>query len=121
MRGRFEFAMMPADGGCILPHTDLPEKVISLVLPVIRDGEWNPAFGGGTAVVRPKDLSRNFNYVDRYMGFDEVETLSTFPFEPNQCVVFIKTFNSWHAVHPMRGVGSKAMRKTLTVRIVRNN
>jgi len=27
--------------------------VISLVLPVIREGEWNPEFGGGTAVGAP--------------------------------------------------------------------
>jgi hypothetical protein len=53
------------------------------------------------------------------MSFDEVETLATLPFEPNQCVVFVKTFNSWHAVEPMRGTGSGAMRKTLTVVIVR--
>ena len=81
---RFEFPMMPADGGCIVPHTDTTTKVISLVLPILRVGEWNPDHGGGTAIVRPRDITRSFNYVNRYMGFDEVETLATLPFEPNQ-------------------------------------
>ena len=35
----------------------------------------------------------------------------------NQCVVFVKTFNSLHSVPPMRGKGSKAMRRTLTINI----
>ena len=36
---------------------------------------------------------------------------------PNQCVIFVKTFNSWHAVYPMTGHGSQALRKTLTINI----
>jgi hypothetical protein len=46
-----------------------------------------------------------------------MEVLETFPFEPNQAVVFVKTFNSWHSVRPMTGRGSPAMRKTLTINI----
>jgi hypothetical protein len=120
LRARFEFSMMPADGGHIVPHTDTTAKVISLVLPVFRAGEWDPAHGGGTAVVRPRDVTKSFNHVNRYMAFEDVETVATLPFEPNQCVVFVKTFNSWHAVHPMRGQGSAAMRQTLTIAIVRD-
>ena len=29
-----------------------------------------------------------------------MEVLDTFAFEPNQCVSFIKTFNSHHSVRP---------------------
>jgi hypothetical protein len=46
-----------------------------------------------------------------------MEVLDTFPFTPNQAVVFIKTFNSWHSVRPMVGADSTAMRKTLTINI----
>jgi len=55
--------------------------------------------------------------MNRQAGFEEMEVLDTFPFTPNQAVLFIKTFNSWHSVRPMRGNGSKAMRKTLTINI----
>ena len=46
-----------------------------------------------------------------------MEQIDVFEFEPNQCVVFVKTFNSWHCVRPMQGNGSQAMRRTLTINI----
>ena len=45
------------------------------------------------------------------------EALDCYEFTPNQVVVFVKTFNSWHCVRPMTGHGSPAMRKTLTINI----
>ncbi|HEY6231810.1 MAG TPA: 2OG-Fe(II) oxygenase [Pyrinomonadaceae bacterium] len=114
---RFEFSMLPADGGCIKPHTDAPQKIVTLVVAMLEAAEWNEAFGGGTEVMKPKDISRNYNRVNHQLEFDEVETLRTFEYQPNQCVVFIKTFNSLHGVRPMRGQGTKLMRKTLTINI----
>jgi hypothetical protein len=120
LSARFEFSMMPAKGGCIRPHTDASQKIITLVLSMMAPGEWNPAWGGGTDVLRPKDTKRNYNQINRYMEFDEVEVLQTFPFEPNQCVTFIKTFNSWHSVSPMTGADG-VMRRTLTLNIEKLN
>lgn len=117
LSARFEFSMLPADGGSVIPHTDSPGKVITLVVSMIRDGEWDPAFGGGTDVNRPKDPRLYYNELNRQAEFDEMEVLETFPFDPNQAVVFVKTFNSWHSVRPMTGRGSPAMRKTLTINI----
>ncbi len=114
---RFEFSMMGADGGHIMPHTDLPEKLITLVFSMVQPGEWNDAWGGGTDVVLPRDRSRIYNHMNRYMTFDDVDVLKTWAFGPNQCLVFVKTFNSWHSVSPMRGTGIDAMRKTLTINI----
>jgi hypothetical protein len=114
---RFEFSMLPADGGCVKPHTDAPGKIITLVLSMVREGEWDHSFGGGTDVLRPKDMTKNYNHLNKQLEFDEVEVLKTFPFNPNQCVIFIKTFNSLHSVFPMTGAGSKAMRKTITLNI----
>lgn len=116
---RFEFSMLPADGGFIKPHTDSPQKIITLVVGILNDGEWNPAFGGGTEVLRPKDSTDNFNYKNRYLEFDDVETLDKFEYTPNNCTIFIKTFNSLHAVRPMLARGSDLMRKTLTINIER--
>lgn len=117
LQTRFEFSVLPADQGNIRPHTDAPNKLITLVISCISEGEWNPEHGGGTVVLRPKDAAENYNHKNRYLDFDATETLKTFPFFPNQCVIFVKTFNSLHAVHPMTGIGSKAMRKTLTINL----
>jgi hypothetical protein len=117
IKTRFEFSMLPADGGHIRPHTDSANKIITLVVSCMKEGEWNPAFGGGTTVLKPKDVKKTFNHVNKYLEFDETDELKSFPFTPNQCVIFVKTFNSLHAVSPMTGTGSALMRKTLTINI----
>ena len=50
-------------------------------------------------------------------NFKDMDVLDTYEFTPNQAVMFVKTFNSWHSVRPMTGQGSEAMRKTLTINI----
>jgi hypothetical protein len=117
LRARFEFSMLSADGGCVTPHTDNAAKYITLVISMAKPGEWNPEFGGGTDVNKPKDITKIFNRLNDKLEFDEVDVLHTFPFEPNQAVIFIKTFNSWHSVRPMTGHGSPLMRRTLTINI----
>jgi hypothetical protein len=117
LRSRFEFSMLPSGGGHVLPHTDVPSKIITLVVSIVRPGEWDPAYGGGTDVNRPKDPKLTFNLLNRRAEFEEMEVLHTFDFQPNQAILFIKTFNSWHSVRPMTGNGSKLMRRTLTINI----
>jgi hypothetical protein len=117
LSARFEFSMLPADGGYIKPHTDAPAKIITLVISIIEPGGWDASFGGGTEILKPRDVTRTYNYMNRQFEFEQMETLDTLPFEPNQAVIFVKTFNSWHAVHPIRGAGSSIMRKTITINI----
>ena len=117
LTARLEFSALPADGGKLLPHTDTAKKVITLVLSMVGKGEWIPAFGGGTEVLRPKDITKNYNFLNKQLSFDEVETLKVFEFRPNQAVIFVKTFNSLHGVRPMTGHGSDLMRRTLTINI----
>ncbi|MGD2076320.1 MAG: hypothetical protein PVI91_14170 [Gammaproteobacteria bacterium] len=117
LRARFEFSMLPADGGHILPHTDAPSKIVTLIISMLDEGEWDAAFGGGTDVNRVKDSGHSFNWLNAQGRFEDMEVLDTFPFTPNQAVVFVKTFNSWHSVRPMQGAGSAAMRRTLTINI----
>lgn len=116
---RFEFSALPADGGSIKPHTDNANKLITLVLSMVEEGDWDPRWGGGTAILRPIDPRRNFNFVNRQMEFAECAVLRTFEFVPNQCVLFVKTFNSHHAVLPMTGAGTDVLRRTLTINIER--
>lgn len=115
---RFEFSVLPGDGGNILPHTDAPQKIVTLVISMLRDDEWREEWGGGTEVLRPRDPRVAFNKMNRYLGFDEVEKVRCLPFQPNQCVVFVKTFNSLHAVSPLGG-GADVLRRTLTINIER--
>lgn len=117
LSARFEFSMLPVDGGSIRPHTDAPQKIITVVLSIIDEDEWPTDVGGGTQIVWPKDETKSFNAKNAYLGFDEVDVLDEYPFDPNQALLFVKTFNSWHTVMPMRGKGRSEMRKTLTINI----
>jgi hypothetical protein len=117
LSSRFEFSMLPADGGSVTPHTDNPDKIVTMVVSMARPGEWDPAFGGGTEVNRHKNPELSFNRVNGKADYEDMERLEVFAFEPNQCVLFVKTFNSWHCVRPMQGQGSSAMRRTLTINI----
>lgn len=117
LKARFEFSALPADGGQLHPHTDSPGKVVIIVLSMVRPGEWDPAYGGGTEVLRPKDSTRNFNHVNTYLDFDQTEVIESIPFVPNRALIFIKSFNSWHSCGPIAAKGSKLWRKSLTINI----
>ena len=117
LRTRFEFSALPVDGGCILPHTDNPSKIVIMVLAMVKEGEWDPSLGGGTEVDRAKDHRYAYNWLNNQLPFEEVETLNTFEFGSNQCVIFVRTFNSLHCVRPLRGEGSNALRRSLTINI----
>ena len=109
---RFEFSSLPADGGGIEAHTDIPSKVLTLIIPIVSPGDWNERWGGGTDMLRPLDPWRR--YVDYGEPRKNFETVQTYAYAPNQAVIFIKTFNSWHAVGPILGPPER-WRRTLTV------
>ena len=99
-----------------IPHTDAVNKLITLVVYMPRPGEWDARYGGGTSILRACDPRRNFNQLNVQLPFDEVECLHTYPYLANTCVLFIKTFNSYHAVYPMCGP-AHLMRRSLTINI----
>lgn len=117
LSGRLEFSILPGTGGYHYPHTDQPRKVISLVLSMAQEGEWDPAWGGGTAICRPKDPRNYVNQFNRYLSLDEVDITHTYPFVPNGCVIFVKTFNSWHVVEPVHAGSPDVLRKSLTINV----
>ena len=117
LRARFEFSAMPPEGGNIRPHTDAPSKLITLVLSILKEGEWNPAWKGGTDVLKPKDIRKSYNFYNNYFDFEECETLRTIDYVPNQCILFLKTFNSLHCVAPIQNKGGDVYRKTITINI----
>jgi hypothetical protein len=117
LRSRFEFSVLKADGGEVAPHTDTPKKIITLVLAMIENGEWEPRLGGNLDINRPTDPAYAFNWKNRVVPWDKIEVIDTIPFIPNQCILFVKTFNSLHSVRKMTEAGSKALRKTVTINI----
>jgi hypothetical protein len=119
LNARFEFSAMGGDGGHIRPHTDMPRKMITFVFSIVGPNEWDSKWGGSTDVVWPKDIKTVYNEDNHYSEFDQVNTLKKFNFVPNQAVVFIKTWNSWHAVEPIKAPSPNNVRRTLTVNIER--
>ena len=118
LSARFEFSVVHGEGGCLKPHTDTPNKLITLVISMVDENEWPLEYGGGTDVNRALDVKNTYNHANRSLEFSDVEILHTYPFEPNQCVIFVKTFNSLHSVRPIHAPPD-ALRKSLTINIER--
>lgn len=117
LKARFEFSMLPADGGCLRPHTDLPSKLVTLVVSMLpKMDDWDRVWGGGTDVLKPKPGSPPLD--DYRADLDAFDVVETYAYVPNQCVVFVKTADSWHSVGPLGGPEG-ALRKTLTINIER--
>ncbi len=120
LRSRFEFSVLKADGGEVAPHTDAERKVITIVLSMIGPDDWREEIGGGLDVNRAIDPRYAYNWKNRVIPWESIEVLETVPFVPNQCMVFVKTFNSLHSVQRMTETGSDLLRKTITIVIERD-
>jgi hypothetical protein len=121
LTSRFEFSVLRADGGEVTPHTDAPRKIITIVLAMIREGEWDPAWGGALDMNRTRDPRYAFNWHNRAVPWEAVEIVDTVPFLPNQALIFVKTHNSLHSVRRMTQTGSPALRKSVTIVIERDD
>jgi hypothetical protein len=115
---RVEFSAVAAKGGYLKPHTDHPKKIITLVFGMALPGEWRDELGGATDVLVPKNPRDNFNHVNRQLEFEDTELFKRYPYGPNQCLAFVKTFNSLHSVQPTMGASVNPIRKTVTVNII---
>ena len=113
---RFEFAAMPANGGMIAPHTDISSKAVTLIFSMCRPGEWQQAWGGGTDVLKP--IVPNVQLESYKAPLAAFEKVCSYDYTSNQCVIFIKTDNSWHSVGPMVGP-TGPLRRTITLNIER--
>jgi hypothetical protein len=111
--------ILPADGGYLLPHTDAEPKAANIAVSMAGPGEWDSALGGSTDLVWPTDPRNVFSLGARRLAFDEVRVLERVAYTPNQAVIVVKTYNSWHSVGPMHCAGSRALRKTLNFNILR--
>jgi hypothetical protein len=115
---RFEFSMLPADGGMVIPHTDSPSKVVTMVLPMVAEGEWDGSLGGNTDINVPTVDRLRYNAKNGKGDFDEMAIAESLAFEANRALVFVRTYNSWHSVRPMTARESSAFRRTVTVTLL---
>ena len=118
LAGSWEFQMIPANGGYLLPHTDAPSKIVTMTLSMVREGEWDTAHGGGLDLNHPKSEALAFNQLNVQADFKDMDVLDTFEYLPNTGIVFIKTFNSWHSVRPIQGPENGPMRRNLVINIM---
>lgn len=110
---RFEFSSLPANGGYLAPHRDTPQKLITLVVPILDPAEpWDPVWGGGTALLRPKTEGLR----DYQASWDAFDVVADVPYVANQALVFIRNEHSWHGVKPLTGPAGRE-RRSLTVNI----
>ena len=114
---RFEFVALSGEGGAVLPHTDAPSKLVTIVLSMTQDGQWDASYGGGLDVNVKKNPTKSYGNLNPKIEFDEVDTIRTFEYVPNQEVVFVKTHNSWHSVRPLAGPPD-AFRRTVGINIM---
>ncbi len=82
---------------------------------MIGEYEWPVEAGGGLDMNRVTDSRYAYNWKNRIVPWESVEVVETIPFVPNQCIIFVKTFNSLHSVRRMTQTGSDLLRKTITV------
>ena len=72
--------MMSADEGHILPHTDSAHKLVTIVIPILKEDEWNKNWGGDTSILEPIDEKMNFNMINKYLKFNEVKVINEMEF-----------------------------------------
>ncbi len=109
-----ELSSIPVKNGMIKPHTDSQHKFASIVIPIVGK-DWIDNCNGGTNLLKPKNKNQTFNFINNTMNFDEVELVKSIPFDRNQFLIFLKTFNSLHSVGPMTGQDESKYRNSLTL------
>jgi len=100
VRTTFQFSMLPRDAA-VVPHSDAPRKLVSLLL-YFRDRDWQDAWGGGTEFYVPLDpeRARRWGPTDR-IPFDEFKPIGTTPFSGNRLAGFVRSADSYHGVPPL--------------------
>ncbi len=110
----FEFSMISTDGGFIKPHTDGADKLVSFVIPIVKNNDFENIPNSGTDILRPIQDKYKYNFLNETVPFEATEVVRKIPFNKNQIFLFIKTHNSLHSVGPMVNPAEKSlMRKSI--------
>ena len=82
--------MMSANEGHILPHTDSSHKLVTIVIPILKENEWDKNWGGNTSILEPIDEKMNFNQTNKYLKFNQVKTINEMAFQKTQAQFLLK-------------------------------
>ena len=83
---------------CLEPHTDLPSKVVVLLMYLPEQGDVEQL---GTSVYRPLDPDFTDDGSGGLHPFKKFELVTTAPFRPNSAFGFLKNDRSFHGVEPI--------------------
>ncbi len=111
IRTTFQFSLLPKDAA-IVPHTDAPRKMVSLLL-YFRDPDWKDSFGGNTEYYVPRDprRARHWKQTAR-IPFEEFKPIGETAYVGNRLTGFVRSRVSWHGVRPIscpEGMARKAL------------
>ena len=96
------------------PHTDIPEKIITLIF-YLPENSQHPHIG--TSLFAPK----NVDYSDphgHHHHFEGFKLITTMPYTPNTMFGFIRQDTSWHGVVPIK---EPIERNSLTFQLILDN
>ncbi len=112
IRTTFQISLLPR-GGVVVPHTDAPRKLVSLLL-YFRDPDWQDAYGGGTEFYAPLDpeRARSWAPTDR-IPFENFKLIGAAGFERNRLSGFVRSGASFHGVPPIQCPPGMARRALL--------
>jgi len=96
------------------PHTDMPSKILTMILYLPRTS-WNQEYGGGLDIYVPKFSFLNNNWPNIVVPFELMTRWDTIKCVPNRLVFFVKSKNSWHGVSPFYPRGGP--RRSLVIAI----
>jgi len=108
---RFEFSILPSDGGHIYPHPDTSKKRATVVFYFPPEG-WQRSWGGGFEILRVLPTAKN----PGKPSWDEVETVTVVDFIPNRVVMMKRSSDSFHCVRPIGGPPGR-QRRSVTVNL----
>jgi hypothetical protein len=117
----FEFSSMSTKNGFINPHTDGPNKILTLIIPIITDPRIKNIKNSGTNILQSLEDRYEYNFMNYAVPFESVRSIKEIPFLENQILMFIKTHNSLHSVGPMSDdINDNLMRNSINFCIYNN-
>lgn len=115
---KFEFSMLPANGGHLLPHPDSHVKTVTLVYYFVPP-DWDSSWGGNFDIYHHL-YTPSADFTAKRPNWDEVETLASIPYRPNRCAIMKRTNNSLHGVRPLVGPEGR-FRWTITINLLKGS
>jgi hypothetical protein len=109
----FEFSAINTDGGFINPHTDGPNKIITLIIPLIDNSKIYEVKNCGTKILETHDEKYSYNFMNKTVPWEAIKIVKEIPFLDNQMMMFIKTHNSLHSVGPIESFDNSLFRKSI--------